>query len=320
MSLSRLNLNDLVALDALLTERHITRAAARSSISQSAMSHTLGRLRDVLGDPLLVRGRGGMVLTPRAAQLAGVVRRSLAELEHALFDEPAFDPTTSTRTFTIACVDVVAAPILIPLAAVMERAAPQVRITMTSLRADRYCDELERDEIDLAIVGPEPSEGMVRRVLYHEEAVCVVRRGHPVLRKTWDIDAFRGLRHVVIDPHGRGSFDIVGLLATPIDIALRVPYFMVGPIVVASSDMALMCSRRLAVAMGRDFPLHVLPMPVPMPPMAISKVWHPKRETDPALRWLRETIASALTESMRLLDEHGAPPRSRLAAARRRRR
>jgi DNA-binding transcriptional LysR family regulator len=124
MSLRLLNLNDLVALDALLTEGHITRAAARSGISQSAMSHTLGRLRDVLGDPLLVRGRGGMVLTPRATRLAGVVRRSLAELEEALFDEPAFDPATSTRTFTIACVDVIAAPLLIPLTAVMERTAP----------------------------------------------------------------------------------------------------------------------------------------------------------------------------------------------------
>jgi DNA-binding transcriptional LysR family regulator len=318
MSLHRLNLNDLVALDALLTERHITRAAARSSISQSAMSHTLGRLRDVLGDPLLVRGRGGMVLTPRATRLAGVVRRSLAELEEALFDEPAFDPATSTRTFTIACVDVIAAPLLVPLAAVMERTAPQVRITMTSLRADRFCDELERDEIDLAIVGPEPSAGMVRRVLYHEDPVCVVRRGHPVLRKTWGIEAFRSLRHIVIDPHG--SFDIEAVLATPVDVALRVPYFLVSPIVVAASNLALVCSRRLAVAMGRDFPLHALPMPMPMPPFPISKVWHPKREADPALRWLRETIASALTESMRLIDEHGPPPRGRLAAARRRRR
>jgi DNA-binding transcriptional LysR family regulator len=318
MSLRLLNLNDLVALDALLTEGHITRAAARSGISQSAMSHTLGRLRDVLGDPLLVRGRGGMVLTPRATRLAGVVRRSLAELEEALFDEPAFDPATSTRTFTIACVDVIAAPLLIPLTAVMERTAPQVRITMTSLRADRFCDELERDEIDLAIVGPEPSAGLTRRILYHEEPVCVVRRGHPVLRKTWGIDAFRGLRHVVIDPHG--SFDIEAILATPIDIALRVPYFLVGPIVVASSDLALVCSRRLAVAMGRDFPLHVLPMPLPMPPFPICKVWHPKRESDPALRWLRETIATALAESMRLIDEQGPPPRGKRAPARRRQR
>jgi DNA-binding transcriptional LysR family regulator len=161
---------------------------------------------------------------------------------------------------------------------------------------------------------------MVRRVLYHEEAVCVVRRGHPVLRKTWGLDAFRSLRHVVIDPHGRGILAVEQLLATPVDIALRVPYFMVGPIVVASSNLALMCSRRLAIAMGRDFPLHVLPMPMPMPPMAISKVWHPKREDDPALRWLRETIASALTESMRLIDEHGPPPRGKRAPARRRQR
>lgn len=315
MSLSRLNLNDLVALDALLTERHITRAAARSSISQSAMSHTLARLRGVLGDPLLVRGVGGMVLTPRAARLAGVVRRTLAELEHALFDEPAFDPMTSTRTFTIACVDLIAPSILIPLAAVMERDAPHIRVVMQPLRADHVCEQLERDEIDLAIVGPEPSEGMVRRVLYHDEIVCVVRTGHPVLRRPWNAATFATLRHMYVDPHGSGSFGFEELFAASgiqLDVALRLPYFIAGPIVAAFSELALLSPRRLANAMGRDFPLRVLPLPAAMalPPLPVSKIWHPKREADPALRWLRETIAAALQESARLL-EHGPPPRTR---------
>src|SRR5262252_526186 len=105
MSLRELNLNDLIALDALLGERHVTRAAARLHLTQSAMSHALRRLREVLGDPLLVRSASGLVPTPRGQRLARAVRVALDEIDGALRDEVGFVPATSHRTFKVAFVD-----------------------------------------------------------------------------------------------------------------------------------------------------------------------------------------------------------------------
>ena len=116
-ALHGIDLNLLAAFDALAEERNVTRAAARAGVTQSAMSHTLRRLRDLLGDPLLVRGGGGMVLTPRAEALRAPLRAALAELARVL-DEPAqFDPATSTRGFRVVApdlFDMLALPRLLP--------------------------------------------------------------------------------------------------------------------------------------------------------------------------------------------------------------
>src|ERR1700733_1244627 len=127
ISVRQLNLNDLVALDALLGERHVTRAADRLHVTQSAMSHTLRRLREVLGDPLLVRGAAGLTPTPRGMRLARAVRVALDEIDGALRDEVGFVPETSHRTFRIAFVDLVAVPLLVPLARRLAGRGPNMR-------------------------------------------------------------------------------------------------------------------------------------------------------------------------------------------------
>jgi DNA-binding transcriptional LysR family regulator len=311
MSLSQLNLNDLVALDALLTERHITRAANRCNVTQSAMSHTLKRLRDVLGDPLLVKGTGTLLPTDRALRLAGVVKRALGDIEQALFDDTVFDARTEKRMFTIACVDMVAVPMLVPLLARFRDDAPGVGIVIQPLRHD-FAERLERDMVDLAIVGPEDTEGMATQALYQESLVCVVRANHPVLAEPWSAEVFCAMRHITISPHDDDRVDLqayVERLGLPMNVALRLPFFTLGPMMAAMSDLALVCPRRMALGMSIDFPLQILPLPVAdNHGIAVRLVWHPKRDTDPGLRWLRGEIEQAFEISSRAFDAGSRPP------------
>jgi DNA-binding transcriptional LysR family regulator len=311
MQLRRLNLNDLLALDALLSERHVTRAAARSGLSQSAMSHTLRRLREQLGDPLLVRGANGLLPTPRGLELATRLRQALAELEQTLFDVPAFDPATSDRTFTVACIDLVTLPLLPPVLAIIAAEAPGLRIVVRPLRADRLVDELERDELDVALVGSEATPGMRRQHVYSEDFVCIVREGHPALRRRWNRDRYRALPHIMISPHGEDETALERTLAkhgVRLPVVLRVPYFVVGPIMVALSNLALTAPRRLAAGMATDFPLRLLELPVSIPGVEIAQVWHPKNDRDPALSWLRDSIVAAFAQSV-ILTSKPPPPR-----------
>jgi DNA-binding transcriptional LysR family regulator len=311
MSLSQLNLNDLVALDALLTERHITRAANRCNVTQSAMSHTLKRLRDVLGDPLLVKGSNALLPTDRALRLAEVVKRALGDIEQALFDNTAFDARTEKRMFTISCVDMVAVPMLVPLLARFREDAPGVGISIQPLRHD-FVDRLERDQVDLAVVGPEDTQGMATQGLYTESLVCVVRANHPILTQEWNAEAFCSMRHITISPHDDDRVDLqafVERLGLPMNVALRLPFFTLGPMMAAMSDLALVCPRRMALGMSIDFPLQLLPLPAAqVHELEVRVVWHPKRDGDAGLRWLRAEIEQAFDISSRAFEAGSRPP------------
>jgi DNA-binding transcriptional LysR family regulator len=311
MSLSQLNLNDLVALDALLTERHITRAANRCNVTQSAMSHTLKRLRDVLGDPLLVKGSTALLPTDRALRLAEVVKRALGDIEQALFDNAVFDARTEKRMFTISCVDMIAVPMLVPLLARFREDAPGVGIVIQSLRQD-FVERLERDQVDLAIVGPEDTQGMATQDLFTETLVCVVRADHPVLQVEWNAEAFGSLRHITISPHDDDRVDLqafVERLGLPMNVALRLPFFTLGPMMAAMSDLMLVCPRRMALGMSIDYPLHILPLPAAqVSELVVRAAWHPKRDGDAGLRWLRGEIEQAFAISSRAFEAGSRPP------------
>ncbi|HWM86822.1 MAG TPA: LysR family transcriptional regulator [Kofleriaceae bacterium] len=298
MPFGQLNLNDLVALDALLAERHVTRAAQRIGVSQSAMSHTLRRLRRALGDPLLVRGSSDLVLTPRARGLSTIVRRNLAELERSLFRDPGFDPATSDRQFAIACLDLVVVQLLAPLMSRLEREAPGVRIIVRPVDSEILVEQLESDRVDVAIIGPEPSPGMRREPLFGDRMVCAVRRGHPATRRPWNHAAYRALRHAVTVPPSVER-EVLGLMATQgIEIreVLRLPTFVAATMVIADSDLALTGPRSLMVHVARRLPIQVLELPLKAISIPVSMVWHPKDDTEPSHQWLRDLIREILEQ------------------------
>ncbi|WP_244227461.1 LysR family transcriptional regulator [Corallococcus aberystwythensis] len=301
VDLSGINLNLMVALDALLQEAHVTRAAARVGITQSAMSHALAQLRELLGDALLIRGRGGMMLTPRAEQLCAPLKRGLAELRRALRHEPPFEPATASRRFTVATRDYFGSVLLPGALELLGREAPGVDLVVQHVEDNTYPELLERGEVDLAvIVTPkvEASPGLRQRKLFTEDFVCVVRKDHPAVRRKLDLHTYLELSHILISPRGDGVGAVDRTLAQrglpPRRIALRVPYFLIAPLVVTRSDYVLTAPRRLIAAFSEEYALQVFPPPLPVPPFNIVEVWHERFDGDPAHQWLRGLVARAV--------------------------
>ena len=173
-NLSRLDLNLLVAFDALLTERSVTRAAARIGIGQSAMSHTLARLRALFGDELLTRGAEGMRPTPRALELADPVRVTLSQIQAALLQREAFEPSTASRDFRIGLADSIEVAVLPTLIPHLRRTAPGVALRLRSIDRISILEELDAGRLDLGIGAfPHGQTHHKRRHLYTDSFLCL---------------------------------------------------------------------------------------------------------------------------------------------------
>jgi DNA-binding transcriptional LysR family regulator len=295
--LSGLDLNLLVQLDALLAESHVTRAAQRAGITQSAMSRALARLRELLGDPILVRTGRGMLLTARARALAAPLARALGELQAVVLERPTFDPATSTRTFTLATSDLAEALLLPALHARLAKDAPGVDLAAVDVGRDPG-PLLENDAIDVAIdprkVTSPPA--IVWRSLFHEDFLCVLRRGHPVLRRRGGLtfERFLELPQVLVAPGGSpGGLldDTLARLGQRRRVALRVASFLVAPLVVAGSDLVATLPARLARRMARSLPLVLRPPPLPLAGFDLEVAWHERFRHDAGHAWFRRVLA-----------------------------
>ncbi|HTV22264.1 MAG TPA: LysR family transcriptional regulator [Polyangiaceae bacterium] len=292
--LASIDLNLLVILRALLGERHVTRAAARVGLSQSATSHALSRLRDLLGDPLLVRHGRELVLTPRAARLLPALERGLGELASTVADEPDFDPKSARRTFAIATSDYLQALLIGPLLRQLAAHAPGIDLSVVVL--PNLNELLDTGAIDLALSIPtQVSEAMSRERLFDDEFVCMVRRDHPQIKRALGLERYLAQRHVVIAPGGTPGSTVDTVLAQhgrERRIALRVTNFLIAPVVVSQTDFINTMPVRLARQLAKTYPLRLLPPPLELPRFEYFMFWHPRLDHDPAQRWLREFVAS----------------------------
>nr|WP_276572725.1 LysR family transcriptional regulator [Nannocystis pusilla] len=292
---SRLDLNLLVALDTLLAERNVTRAARRLNISQPALSAQLQRLRDLLGDPLLVPAQRGMTPTKRALELQAPLHEALAGVRAVLAAGTGFDPATAQITISVAASDYVQYALLMPLAFQLRREAPGVRLAWRALDAAQLAGQAERGEVDLAFITPETAPEQLRsRKVLDERYVVIVRRDHPRVSGAIDLDLLCALDHVVVSPRGggfAGATDVVlAARGRARRVVLSVPSFLMVPELVARSDMAALVPGRLA--RDRADRLQLLEPPVPVPGFSISMVWHRRLAKHPALTWLRDRVRS----------------------------
>lgn len=292
-ALARLDLNLLVALDVLLIERSVTRAARRLGLTQSALSHMLGRLRRMLDDELLIKTPGGMVPTALALDLEAPLRSALHEIEQALRSRPRFEPTTSRRQFTLASADYGTLVLVPRLMRRVATAAPGVSLTVLTLNADSP-QELATGMLDLVLgaIPPDVPDVMCRR-LVDEQFICLVRRDHPQVRKKLSLEQYCALSHVLISPMGGGSTwvdPVLERLGKRRHIALRVPHYLVAPLIVAETDLIVTVARRVVRALGGSLPLREVAPPVAIPGFSVSMYWHPGRSEDPGHRWLREQL------------------------------
>lgn len=291
--LAGIDLNLLVALDALLEERHVTRAARRLGLSQSATSHALARLRELLRDPLLVRSGAVLVPTPRALALAPPVRGILETIRSTLAG-PSFDPASSVRTFVVATSDYFELVVMPLLVRELVRAAPAIDLVVRPAPED-FVAMLGGGRLDL-VIGvsvPPGAESVHRRALFDDGFACVVRAGHPVLRRGLDLDRFAAMGHVFIAPRGtRGGVvdDALAKKRKVRRVAAMVPSFLAAPAIVAESDLVLTMPARLAERLAPAFDLRVLPPPLALPRFTVSAYWHERAHHDPAHAWLRARI------------------------------
>ena len=309
-SLHAVDLNLLVALDALARERSVTKAAERAGVTQSAMSHTLRRLRELFDDPLLVRGRGGMVLTPRAEALVVPLRSGLVSLARTLAEPEPFAPANASRTFRIVSPDLFDALVLPTLLKRLGRDAPSIDLAVVPT-PKRLSDSLETGDVDLAIypvlLDPHPFDLGIQvdaelqsRTLFRDSFRCFVRSGHPELggRRRLALDAYTRLRHVLVSPGGEGPGVVDRILhAQGLErrIALRVPHFATALEVLEQSDLVLTAPSSLSKCSAAPA-LMSYPVPLDIPEHAITMIWHPRFAEDPAQRWLRELMVDVARE------------------------
>lgn len=296
--LSGQNLNALVALEVLITECNVGRAARRMGITQSAMSHTLRQLRQALGDPLLARVGNRMVLTPFAEALAPRLRLGLGELDAILGGRVVFDPAKVDRAFTLAAHDLVAAMILEPLFTRLLAAAPHASLRIVPIDPRTLVDDLARGQCDAAFV---PSylrlEGVRTHTMPAETLRVVHRKGHPAFARGMTLDAYCACSHLLFNITGDGPGFVDHALAKlkrTRRVALRVPYLLAVPDVLAASDLIATIPRPAAEMFTRRWALESRPPPLELPTMPLTLAWHERFDADPAQRFFREQAAAVI--------------------------
>ena len=289
-----MDLNLLLCLHALLEERSVSRAAVRAGLSQPAMSRALARLRDHLDDALLVRNGRGMSATRRAEALALPLRALLGDLDGLLGNRPTFTPASAERVFRIGTADYGAAVLIPPLLARVAREAPGVVVEVHPV-PDDVGGALESGRLDVAVIPRRAAiAGLVWRHLFAEHFVCVVRGGHPRAgRKPLTLDDFCALGHIVVVPSGRPGSPVDDALARrgrKRHVVLRLPSFLVAPMVVASSDLVVTTPARLAERFaGLPLVTHVPPLAIPGFRVALG--WHERHRGEPGHVWFRGIVA-----------------------------
>lgn len=302
MDLQQFDLNLLVALDALLTEKSVTRAGARMNLSQSAMSGTLARLRDVFHDELLIPVGRGMVLTPLAQDLVEPLGDLLQQVRSTLATRPRFTPATSDRHFSISVSDYVASVLIVDLLRLVKVAAPSITFELRSV-GTRAGDDLDRDSIDF-VIAPEGyvSAAHSREVLFEDTHTCIAWADNPHVGSTLSIEQYLSLGHVVVRVSEDGdNYDerILRGMNHRRRVEVVTPSFDLAPHLVVGTGRIATVATRLAVKYAGLLPIKLVPVPIAMPPMVEMLQWHRAHDHDPAHVWLRAQMRDAVAALVR---------------------
>jgi len=321
MRLSAFDLNLLLAFEALMEERSVSRAAERLAVSQSAMSHTLARLRKAIGDPLFIRTPRGIRPTPRAVALIGPVRDALSRLEEALAPQQELDVAKVTRTFTILTNSALEFLFFPVLAIRLQSAAPGIDLKGIHIRSRNVAEELEDAVADVAIVrsGVFP-ESLSSRVLFRSRQVCLVRRDHPTVGESISAEEYARLGHVEVNRWGVGAFSGVDRWLAERSLTRRIAVTTTGiltiPHLLAGSNLIATLGERVAHKLSADYPLRIVEPPFGRAPYPLGLVWHKRDDRDPLHRWFRSLVEQAGREVDGLLEQR-EPARPRRAKSRR---
>ncbi|WP_394829232.1 LysR family transcriptional regulator [Pendulispora albinea] len=301
-----MNLNLLPALEALLVEGSVGAAARRLHVSQSAMSHSLAKLRAVFGDPLLVPEGRGLVPTPRAVQLLARVPRALDGLAQAVTEPEPFDPKSAQRTFRLATVDYFELTMLPHVLSYLAANAPGIGLEIERV-TPKAVASLASGDIDLALLGasfPGAPAGLRKMTLYRDPFAVIARSDHPAIGRKLDLATYVALGHVLVSIEGRrdGVVDrALAKLGKTRRVVLRVPHFVSAPLAVLSSDCICTIARSVAHRARELFGLRVMAPPLALEAAEVVALWPRRHDGDPARRWFRKLFVAG----------HAAPPNIR---------
>jgi DNA-binding transcriptional LysR family regulator len=304
MNIGNLDLNLLLVFESLLSERNVTRAARRLGRTQSAVSAALRRLRQSLGDPLFVRTGRGVVPTERALAIGESVIRALADLRGAFEGETPFEPSSSSRRFTIEVHEETAIALLPPLLATVRRAAPGVVVHALALEGHEPSEGLAMGSVELAM-GPfkKIASGYEHRLVARPKYVVVARRGHPVLRqgRRPSLASYTSCAHMLVSPRGHTTGVVDRALA---DLGRSRTTFLMSSwsaamLAVQSTDLILTTPAWAARAFASHVPCVIAPVPLDLTTADVSLLWHRRSGGDRGLAWLRKMLQATAEEILR---------------------
>jgi LysR family transcriptional regulator, nod-box dependent transcriptional activator len=330
MELHQFDLNLLVALDALLTERNVTHAGVRVNLSQSAMSGSLARLRRLFHDQLLVSVGRRMVLTPLAQELVDPVREILLLVRGAIATNSHFNAATSNHHFSIAVSDYVTTILMAHMLRDAKPKAPGITFELRPI-SRRAVEDLEAGRLDF-LIGPKGyvSAAHPTEQLFEDTYTCVVWTGNRIAHKTMSIEQFMSLGHVMVR-FGEGeaaNYDEQFLRKSKFNrrVEVTTPGFDLAPQLVVGTDRIALVTTRLAERYAELLPLRLVPFPVEIPPLIEVLQWHKAHNQNPAHVWFRAQIREAVSrmesaspgasaENSRTLRPRRRPKRSEARSA-----
>jgi DNA-binding transcriptional LysR family regulator len=308
----RIDLHLIRVLHTVLTERSVSRAALRLGMHQPAVSASLKRLRELAGDPLLVRSGAGMVPTVAGLRMIEPAADILRSAEVLFSDARSFDPATASHSFSLAASDYLDPLFLPQLVAQIKGLAPHCPIDIHPLSADSdYRLHLAQGDVDVVIGNwPKPPDDLHLGRLFGDEVVCLVSSQHPAARRGWDVEAWLAAEHIAPTPTHPGARGVIDdhLAAQGLtrNITARCPHFGLIPAMVAGSLLVLTTGRQYCERFVDRLPVQILPCPVPFPRLMYYQLWHERTHASSAARWLREQIKSVAAALRRPESESAA--------------
>ena len=300
MNLSGIDLNLLVAFDALMEHKNVTRAARALNLSQPAMSNALGRLRDLFADELLVRSPAGMRPTPRALEAHDAVRNVLAAIDGVFDTANRFDPAKDARTFRVAMAEDPSLFLLPTLTRRIAAQAPRIELDVVSTSIRPGVELVQAGEVEACVaMTPKNLPKELRfKPVFRERLVAVARKNHPAFRDGGDkipLKEFLSYPHVTLRPSNnapRRVDDALAKIGKERRIAVIVPHFMVLLYLLPGTDMIACVAEKLARRVAPELGLVILEMPVRVPAYDVCLVWHRRFDQDRGHMWLRDTIVA----------------------------
>ncbi len=294
--LDKIDLHLIRILNTVLSEGSVSRAAVRLGMHQPAVSAALRRLRELAGDPLLVRSGAGMVATDAGLRMIEPSARILRDAEQLFSDARGFDPARSEVTFRLAASDYLDPFFLPQLVARIKAQAPQARIDMRGLSDDaNYQTHLAEGRVDVVIGNwASPPDELHMGRLFGDEVVCLVSNEHPACRRGWEPDTWLAAEHIAPTPTHPGAKGFIDEHLASLGLARKVvarcPHFGLIPAMVASSLLVLTTGRQYCDRFVSQLPVQVLPCPIEFPRMMYYQLWHERSHASASGRWLRERV------------------------------